>query len=123
MNTRHKAAIKILNKELYQQVVEDIKKKYPKHSAYRSGLIVKAYKRLGGQYEGNKEEGRLSRWFKEDWTNEAGTVGYKEGKTLYRPNIRVSEQTPTTWQELTQEEIQRAKSQKQQRGRVKRFKS
>merc|ERR1712070_285138 len=115
--------IEILNIELYKKVTEEIKNKYPKHSAYRSGLIVKTYKRLGGQYSGDKNTGKLRRWFKEHWTNEAGNIGYEydQGNTLYRPNIRVSEQTPTTWQELTQEEIQKAKEQKQKKGRVKKM--
>lgn len=33
-----------LNKELYLKVKKEVYKKYPKHSAYRSGLLVKKYK-------------------------------------------------------------------------------
>ena len=56
-----------LNIELYNRVKEEIYKKYPVHSAYRSGLIVKTYKQLGGEYSGkkNKNEG-LSRWYLEN---------------------------------------------------------
>jgi chaperonin GroES len=32
------------NKELYEQVKKEIWKKYPIHSAYRSGLLVQEYK-------------------------------------------------------------------------------
>lgn len=113
--------ITVLNPDLYQQVAEAIKKQYPKHSAYRSGLIVKTYKRLGGQYSGDRDTGKLRRWFKENWTNEAGNIGYGKDDILYRPNIRISDQTPTTWQELTQEDIQKAKEEKQKIGRVSKF--
>ena len=54
------------NKKLYAKA----KAKYSdmKHSAYRSGLIVKAYKKMGGTYSGEKPKKKgLSRWFKEDW--------------------------------------------------------
>ena len=33
------------NMKLYNQVKEEIYKKYPKHSAYRSGLLVQEYKK------------------------------------------------------------------------------
>lgn len=115
--------ITILNQDLYEQVAAAIKKQYPKHSAYRSGMIVKTYKKLGGQYSGDRNAGKLKRWFQEHWTNEAGNVGYEKENILYRPNIRISDKTPTTWQELTQEEVIKAKKQKQKVGRVKKFKN
>ena len=40
------------NKKLYENVKEEIYKKHPKHSAYRSGLLVQEYKRQGGTYKG-----------------------------------------------------------------------
>ena len=42
------------NKELYEQVKFAVYQKYPKHSAYRSGLLVQEYKRRGGTYEGTE---------------------------------------------------------------------
>ena len=33
------------DKILYNKIKRNMYKKYPKHSAYRSGLIVKAYKK------------------------------------------------------------------------------
>ena len=42
------------NKKLYEKVKDEIYKKYPKHSAYRSGLLVKSYKEAGGTYKGKK---------------------------------------------------------------------
>ena len=42
------------NKKLYEEVKKEIYAKYPKHSAYRSGLLVKEYKERGGGYSGRK---------------------------------------------------------------------
>ena len=33
------------DKKLYEQVKKEIYAKYPQHSAYRSGLLVKEYKK------------------------------------------------------------------------------
>ena len=111
------------NKVLYQQVKDEIYKKYPKHSAYRSGLIVKEYKRRGGTYIGkaSKDEG-LKLWFDSKWTNQRGEVGYKFKSDIYRPTVKVSKNTPTTFQELTNKEIERARREKAKTGHVKRFK-
>ena len=63
----------------YEEVKDEIYKKYPKHSAYRSGLLVKEYKERGGEYIGKKNKSSgLNRWFKEKWVNQRGEVGYKK---------------------------------------------
>ena len=69
---------KIANQELYDKVKKQIYAKYPVHSAYRSGLLVKTYKEQGGKYIGkeNKSSG-LNRWFRDKWLNSRGEVGYK----------------------------------------------
>ena len=36
------------NKKLYEEVKKEIYAKHPKHSAYRSGLLVQEYKKRGG---------------------------------------------------------------------------
>ncbi len=57
-----------VNKALYKRIKDDILEKHPKHSAYRSGLIVKEYKRQGGKYRGSKKKSTLNKWFKtERW--------------------------------------------------------
>ena len=43
------------NIKLYEKVKRFIYKKYPLHSAYRSGLLVKKYKELGGTYIGKRK--------------------------------------------------------------------
>ena len=62
---------------MYENVKKKIYKKHPKHSAYRSGLLVQAYKKEFSKVYGNrkspynkttsKKSGGLTRWFKEKW--------------------------------------------------------
>ena len=108
------------NKELYAKA----KAKYSnmKHSAYRSGLIVKAYKKMGGTYSGKKPKKGLTRWFKEDWRTEKGKKTYKEGGTIFRPTKRVTKDTPTTMSELTPAQKKKAIKEKKTTGRVKKYK-
>jgi hypothetical protein len=111
-----------LNQKLYEKVKAEIYGKMPIHSAYRSGLVVKEYKRRGGKYAGSKNSGSLNRWFKEDWRNQRGEIGYSQKGDVYRPTKRVSSKTPSTFSELSSKEISRAKSEKARTGRVKSFK-
>ena len=110
------------DKELYDKVKKEIYKRYPEHSAYRSGLLVKTYKERGGTYKGNKDDNKgLSRWFKEEWKNQRGGEGYKLKSDVYRPTKRINEKTPTTFKELTKEQIERARREKARTGSVKKF--
>ena len=43
----------------------------------------------------------LARWFKEEWKNQRGEVGYKNTNDVYRPTRRVTPKTPLTFNELT----------------------
>ena len=64
------------DQKLYEEVKEEIYKKYPKHSAYRSGLIVQEYKKRGGTYEGKETKtAGLNRWFKENWKTNVAKLG------------------------------------------------
>jgi hypothetical protein len=111
------------NKALYNRIKAQVVKKNPKHSAYRSGLIVKKYKAAGGTYSGSKPKKKgLSRWFKEDWRTEKGKKTYKEGGTIFRPTKRVTKDTPTTMKELTPAQKKRAIKEKKATGRVKKYK-
>ena len=113
---------------LYNTIKEEISNKY-KHSAYRSGLIVKKYKDeyykkygTNDSYIGNKPKlSNLQRWFAENWRNQRGEVGYKYQNDIYRPTIRINKDTPTTFSELTKEQIAKAKKEKATKGRVYRF--
>ncbi len=109
------------NKALYAKA----KAKYSsmKHSAYKSGLVVKEYKKNGGKYSGKKDDKKgLSRWFKEDWRTEKGKKTYKEGGTIFRPTKRVSKKTPTTMNELTKKQKEKAIKEKKATGKVKKYK-
>jgi hypothetical protein len=79
------------NPELYEKAKRIVYQQYPKHSAYRSGQLVKKYKELGGTYSGKKDNTGLTNWFKEDW-KDIGGLEYP----VYRPTKRVSKDTPLT---------------------------
>jgi hypothetical protein len=110
------------NKTLYNKVKAEIIKKVPKHSAYRSGMIVKEYKKRGGGYSGFKEKGKLKRWFKEDWRTQEGSKTYKNKGDIFRPTKRVSKDTPTTMKELTPAQKKKAMAEKKATGKVKKYK-
>ena len=119
------------DKKLYESVKKSIYKKIPKHSAYRSGLLVKTYKdryekKYGNRdaYIGKKKKKKgLDRWFKEDWKNQRGGKGYKKKGDIYRPTKRVTKDTPVTMKELSKKEKEKAMKEKKRTGRVKKFKS
>ncbi len=102
-----------LNKRLWAIAKQHADDVYKTPSAYKSGFIVKKYKELGGTFAGHKQKTTgLSRWFAEDWTNQRGEVGYKYKKDVYRPSKRVTNDTPRTWGELSDKQIQRAEKNK-----------
>ena len=69
----------------------------------------------------SRPRGGLGRWFAERWRNQRGEVGYKYKGDVYRPTIRVSAKTPTTFKELSPRRLSRARSEKKRTGRVKHF--
>ena len=96
-----------VDKELYEKVKKEIYAKYQQHSAYRSGLLVQEYKRRGGTYKGSETKTNgLNLWFASKWRNQRGEVGYKYKSDVYRPTVRVTKDTPTTFAELTEKEIE-----------------
>lgn len=56
------------NPKLYEQVKKEIYEKNPKHSLFRSAMVVKEYKKRGGKYEesGSKPLD-IKKWFKQRW--------------------------------------------------------
>jgi hypothetical protein len=113
---------------LYDKIKKDISAKY-KHNAYRSGLIVKKYKNeymkkynRDDAYIGEKPKlSSLQRWFLENWQNQRGETGYKYKNDVYRPTIRINKDTPTTFNELTKDQIIKAQKEKATKGRIKKF--
>ena len=120
------------DKNLYSRIKTKVYKKYPKHSAYRSGILVQMYKKGFARkygtsvspYKGKKTpKSGLSRWFKEKWRGDNGKVGYTTKSSVYRPTRRVTKSTPITFSELTSSQIMEAKKEKAKTGKVKRFDS
>jgi hypothetical protein len=59
---------KPLNEELYNKIKNEVYKRNPKHSLYRSALIQKIYQSEGGKYLNNKlPKMNIKKWFKQDW--------------------------------------------------------
>jgi hypothetical protein len=116
--------------KLYNKIKKEVYKQHPKHSAYRSGILVKTYKNKFSKKYGNKKspylgnktrKKGLTRWFDEKWVNQRGEVGYKYKNDVYRPSKRITKKTPVTHKELTKKQIKRARRIKYTKGRVKRF--
>ena len=112
---------------LYEKIKQNIHSKY-KPSAYRSGLLVQEYKREylkkyknDDAYIGNRQASNLKRWFDAQWLNQRGEIGYNKKGDIYRPTIRIDEDTPITFNELSKQQIEKAKKEKAMFGRVKNF--
>ena len=57
------------NMKLYDKIKAEVYEKYPKHSLFRSALIVKKYKQAGGEYleEAEKPKMNIKKWFGQEW--------------------------------------------------------
>ena len=104
---------------LYKKVKTRIYKRMKKHSAYRSGTLVREYKKAFAQKYGVRKKPYkpggakpLKRWFQEKWRNQKGGVGYKSKSDVYRPTKRVSKKTPKTFSELSKATLQKARNRK-----------
>ena len=117
------------DQSLYNKAKNQVYSKITKHSAYRSGLVVKKYKEMykkkygsSSAYSGTKTiQKGLGRWFKEKWRNQKGEVGYKKKGDVYRPTVRVNKDTPKTFNELGKSRVRKAMKEKKSKGRVIRF--
>jgi hypothetical protein len=114
---------------LYNTTKKYIRNKYPISSAYRSGLLVKEYKRRYTEKYGNKSpylnkktrKSGLNRWFSEKWLNSRGEIGYQYKNDIYRPSFRITKKTPLTYKELSKNRIKQARRTKYRKGRVNQF--
>ena len=95
--------MKPLNIDLYNKVKDYADGIYKKHSAYKSGFIVKTYKSLGGKYEGTDEK-NLKRWFDEEW-QDVNPLKTETSYPVYRPTKRINENTPLTLDEIDKENL------------------
>lgn len=55
------------NLKLYEKIKKDVYERYPKHSLFRSALLVKEYKKHGGTYTNENKEDNIKKWFKDEW--------------------------------------------------------
>jgi hypothetical protein len=85
----------VVNQELYNKVKQEADEHYKKSSAYKSGWIVREYKKRGGTYKDDNKPKNLKRWFKEMWRD----IG-DEKYPVYRPTKRISKDTPLTASEI-----------------------
>ena len=71
-------------------------------SAYSSGYIAKCRK-AKKLVRKTKSGNSLRRWYKEKWkTSDGRPCGYRTVKVKKcRPSVRISQDTPVTWSELT----------------------
>ena len=82
-------------------------KTYAKPSAYKSGFLVKTYKRLFREkhgdstkaYESDRKEKALKRWFQEKWISVGGEY------PTYRPTRRINKLTPKTVGEISRKRL------------------
>lgn len=88
-----------INLELYKIVKKEADRKFDKPSAYKSGWLVKEYKKRGGEYSGKKPNKGLTRWFKEDW-KDINPNKTKNTYPVYRPTKRITKDTPLTASEI-----------------------
>ncbi len=117
-----------IDKKLYNKVKKLADKKFESPtSVYKSSWIVKEYKKLGGQYEGEKTPNKgLTRWYKEEWVDLkkplGSNLGYEKcGRNkpkkddeypLCRPSKRITKETPKTYKEINPFTIEKAKKEK-----------
>ena len=83
------------DKKIYARVKKQADTVYSKPSAYKSGYIVKEYKRQGGTYSDDDEEKKLKRWIKEMWKDVGG-----KAYPVYRPTKIISKDTPLLVSEI-----------------------
>jgi hypothetical protein len=65
-----------------------------------------------------KEGLDLKRWFKEEWETPSGSKDYSDGDVVFRPTKKVSKDTPKTYSELSDTDIERGRRQKRKTGRA-----
>ncbi len=107
-----------IDTELYNKVKEYINTIYKKPSAYRSGAYVKLYKKLGGKYRSTKkvstsiDDFPLKRWFSEEWMD-INPNKSRSSYPVYRPTKKITENTPTTVDEISDDRIKELSQLKQ----------
>lgn len=92
------------NLDLYEEAKKIVYKQYEKPSAYRSGALIKLYKKMGGEFIDDNKEKPLKRWFKEKWID-VNPLKNSSSYPVYRPTKRVNKKTPLTVQEIDKKNL------------------
>lgn len=99
--------------KIYEKAKKIVYKQYEKPSAYRSGALVKEYKKLfydkygdtKKPYQGKKTDKQpLTRWFDEKW-QDINPNKTNETYPVYRPTIKVNKETPKTVDEISKQKL------------------
>jgi len=98
-----------IDKDLYNIAKEIVFSQYKKNSAYRSMAIQKLYKQLGGKYIENIDEKLkpLTQWKLEKWKDINPNKKTNKSYPVYRPSIRINEDTPLTFYEIDEKDLEK----------------
>jgi len=89
---------------LYEKVKKVVYSQYKKPSAYRSGAVIKEYKKQGGTFIDDNKPKPLKRWFQEEW-RDVNPFKTKTSYPVFRPTKRINKDTPLTLQEIEPENL------------------
>jgi hypothetical protein len=89
-----------LDEKIYNKVKQLADQTYKTHGAYKSMFIVKKYKELGGTFNKNYTDEKLTQWLKEQWKD----IGNKE-YPVFRPTKRINKSTPLTVDEIDTKQL------------------
>jgi len=95
--------MKPIDIKLYNKVKQYADKIYTKPSAYKSGFIIKEYKKLGGEFKNDHKSKNLKRWFNEKWVDLTDDKQYP----VMRPSIRINKKTPLTVDEIDKNDLKK----------------
>lgn len=117
----------VVDKRLYGRIKASIHNELDRRGirwgVYASGRLVREYKAAGGAFTDTKSDKKkegISRWFMQRWINvcesdpphkmvECGRNDASRGRyPVCRPYIRISPETPTTYDEVPKEQIAKA---------------
>ena len=76
------------NKRLYEQVKREAMDKFDVYpSIYANSWVVREYKKRGGTYSGDSEDGGLTKWYAEKWVNVCERGPVSGFKSCGRPSV------------------------------------
>jgi hypothetical protein len=86
-----------LDKDIYLKAKSKADKVYKTHGAYKSMYIVKLYKDMGGRFNPEYKDKKLTKWLNEKWIDIGGSNNIYP---VYRPTVKMDLNTPLTINEI-----------------------